>query len=214
MNEIGKNVYDNLSIMPFDLQGWGGNNPIFEKLITRIKPSSIIEVGTWKGQSAINMANIVKAQGLNCKIYCVDTWLGSLEFWDWLNHTPERDLLLKNGYPQVYYQFLSNVVHCNHQDIIVPVPLPSNLAAKLLKKMEVTADLIYIDASHEEDDVYADICSYKNLLSENGVLFGDDYGWYSVKCAVDRYQQQTNCGIEILDTQWMLTKPNVVQTVE
>lgn len=176
MNLLNNKIYENLDILPLDLQGWNGDKPIFKELITETRPKVIVEVGTWKGQSAINMGKICKELGLNTKIYCIDTWLGSLEFWHGLNDTKERDLMLKNGYPNIYYQFLSNVVHSGLQDVIIPVPLPSSIGIKLLAKLGITADLIYIDGSHDFNDVYIDI-EQTNMFLNNGksVLFGDDY---------------------------------------
>ena len=43
-----------------DLFGWGGEDKIFNELISRYKPKVIAEVGTYKGQSAINMAKALK----------------------------------------------------------------------------------------------------------------------------------------------------------
>ena len=41
-----------------DLQGWGSKHVIFEYLLQKIKPNLIIELGTWKGASAIHMLNL------------------------------------------------------------------------------------------------------------------------------------------------------------
>ena len=211
MNNIGTDVYDSfVPTHPLDLQGWVGNQTIFEKLIDQQKPNVIIEVGTWKGKSAIMMANVVKRLNLNCKIYCVDTWLGAIEFWDWLSHTPERNLHLKHGYPQVYYQFLSNVVHTNNQDVIIPVPLPSNLGCKLLKRKNIQSQLIYIDASHETDDVYDDMKHYYELLSPGGIMFGDDYSWESVRNGVNKFVSDRNYQSQLSNDghlNWILKKP-------
>lgn len=205
MNIITNKIYENLELLPEDLTGWGGTDPIFEQLISEVKPKIIVEVGTWKGQSAITMANAVKRHNLDTTIYCIDTWLGALEFWHWLKETDERDLMLKNGYPQIYYQFLSNVVHNQAQDIIIPFPNTSTCGAAFLKCNKVSADLIYIDASHEEADVYSDICSYYELLNEGGVLFGDDVAWPSVRLAFERFEKERGVKVEIVNERhWVL----------
>jgi predicted O-methyltransferase YrrM len=205
MNKIDNTIYDNLELLPYDCQGWGGTLPIFSELISTVKPRLIIEVGSWKGQSAITMAKTVKELKLDCKIICVDTWLGALEFWDWEKHTPERNLLQKNGYPQIYYQFLSNVVHDNVQDIITPFPNTSSIAARYFKNQKVTADLIYIDASHDEEDVYLDIQNYIGLLSPHGIIFGDDYiGWDGVNKAVNRFIKDHNKKLETSGIHWKI----------
>jgi hypothetical protein len=183
MNTIGENIYNNLDLLPEDLQGWNSYHPIFRQLIRQTEPKVIIEVGTWKGASAINMARICKTLGLQTKIYCIDTWLGALEFWHGEHNTKERDLLLKNGYPQIYYQFISNVVHNGVEDFIIPVPNTSLNGARLLNAIQIKAELIYIDGSHEYEDVKADIAAYKELCT--GIMFGDDYNWPFVKQAVN-----------------------------
>ena len=186
MNNIDQNIYQDFQPMPLDITGWNGTSAVFSRLIEETKPEVIIEVGTWKGQSAITIAKACKALGLNTKIYCIDTWLGATEFWTFLRNTPERDLLLKNGYPQIYYQFLSNVVHSEVQDHIVPIPNTSDNGCRILDYHGIKADLIYIDASHEYEDVKRDIIQYQRLLKLNGIMFGDDWSdWKGVREAVD-----------------------------
>ena len=105
MNTIGQNIYEGLELLPEDLQGWNSNSDIFSNLIKKVLPNTIIEVGTWKGGSAVSMAKycktiipFYKSNYDTTKIYCIDTWLGAAEFWTGeLARTPERNLLLKNG---------------------------------------------------------------------------------------------------------------------
>lgn len=185
MNAIGENIYKGFKPLKKDVQGWNSEHHIFKELIERVNPKVIIEVGTWKGASAITMCNAVKELGLETKMYCVDTWLGALEFLTNLKDTKERDLRFKNGYPQIYYQFLSNIVHSGYQDIITPIPNTSATAARYFKAHDIKADLIYVDASHEYEDVKADIENYSTLLNDGGVMFGDDYSWPGVFRAVN-----------------------------
>lgn len=170
-----------------DLHGWGSTDGVFSMLIDEIRPKTIIEVGTWKGASAIHMAKLSTAQ-----IVCVDTWLGALEFWrDRDDENRFLSLNLKNGYPTVYYQFLANVVHSNCQDRITPFPQTSLIAARYFAEKQAQADMIYIDASHDEEDVAADLRAYWPLVRHGGVLFGDDYDtWQGVRSAVNIFAQE------------------------
>ena len=208
MNLIDKSIYENLELLPEDSSGWNGKSQLFEKLIQDLRPKTIIEVGTWKGQSAITMGNSVKNLGLETKIYCVDTWLGAIEFWGFLKETEERNLFLKNGYPQVYFQFLSNVVHHGLQDIILPFPNTSENGYRYLRDNGISPELVYIDASHEEDDVYRDITNYYNLLSIGGVIFGDDYiSWEGVNKSVNRFSEENNLTFDVIENNfWLITK--------
>jgi hypothetical protein len=194
---------------PMDLQSWGSHSPAFHELVQAVRPQLIIEVGTWKGGSAVRFADEAVASGLDkTQILCVDTWLGSLEFWT-EQDDPERyrSLRLKNGYPQVYYQFLANVCHRGHQQRIIPFPQSSSTAALWLRYFGFTAELIYIDASHEEDDVYADLLAYWEVLAPGGVMFGDDWSWDGVRVAVLRFAREENLTYRIIADKWVLDKP-------
>jgi hypothetical protein len=148
MNEIGKDIYSIPGKGNANPDGWNSKHTLFEDILKRYDSPTIIEV---------------------------DTWLGSLEFWTTHRQTPERDLMLKHGYPQVYYQFIRNVQAAGLGHLITPVPMPSLQAAQYFKYMEIQADVIYIDASHEQDDVKRDILAYLPLVKPGGIIFGDDY---------------------------------------
>lgn len=209
MNLINENIYLNLELLPLDLGGWNGNSSVFENFIKETNPTTIIEVGSWKGQSAINMGNVIKKANMNTKIYCVDTWLGAIEFWTSGKSTSERNLKTKNGYPQIYYQFLSNVVHNNLQDIILPFPNTSENGYRYFSYNNIKAQLIYIDASHEEDDVYRDLNNFYELLDDGGIMFGDDYQkeWPGVINSVNRFVKEKNTSVEIINNNfWKIKK--------
>jgi len=175
---------------PDDLTGWGGNDPVFSMLIDKVQPRVIVEVGTWKGQSALNMVSLAKKYHEDVTVFCVDTWLGSSEFWMKQHSANQKMLNLKNGFPSFYYQFLANVVRAKAEDHIVPIPLPSAIAKRVLGDLKGAIDLIYIDGDHAEDSVYQDISLWYPLLSDKGIMFGHDQTWRSVRKAVWRYSHE------------------------
>ncbi len=193
------------SALPYDPAGWGSQSPAFAPLIAELRPRLIIEVGTWKGGSALHMADLLAQQGLTAKLLCIDTWLGALEFWsDQSDAERFQALECKHGYPSVYYRFLANVCHAGHQQRIVPFPLPSSTAALWLLRTNLRAEMIYIDGSHEEEDVYQDLLDYGGLVAAGGVLFGDDWTWTGVRQAVERYAGEKGLVIQHLEDKWVL----------
>ena len=72
---------------------------------------------------------------------------------------------------------------------VYPLPMTSTAAYYLLKRFEIQADLIYIDAGHEHDEVYTDLSLYYNLLRLGGVMACDDYtaGWPGVVSAINQF---------------------------
>ena len=102
----------------------------------------------------------------------------------------------KNGYPTMYYKFISNVILEGVQDVIQPFPFPSSVAfktlEKLFKRFDVKADFIFVDGSHEECDVALDLYYYYQLLKDGGRLWGDDWGWDGVQTAVLNFVAENN----------------------
>jgi predicted O-methyltransferase YrrM len=188
------------------LWGWNGDRQIFPALVDQFKPKLIIEVGSWMGQSAANLATSCKKFGLvDTTLICIDTWLGSKEHWrdpSLIGH-----LELVNGYPSFYRRYLTNMYNAGVSDMVVPIPLPSQIAASFLKDFpDVKADLIYIDGSHDEKDVYDDLSVYWDLLSPGGVVFGDDWPWEQVSNAVKAFCADKGRAYQVHDINWLIQK--------
>src|SRR5258707_15432761 len=78
-----------------DLQGWASTHPYFATFIDETQAEEIIEVGTWKGASAISMARHATSAVPGATILCIDTWLGSSEIW--ADDTLRPLLNIRNG---------------------------------------------------------------------------------------------------------------------
>ena len=192
---------------PPDLQGWGSQHAVFEAVLKRCRPKLIIEVGSWKGASAIHMAGLCKKFDNNAEIVCVDTWLGSPGLYTRPDDPWHSSLAHINGYPSMYYTFLANVVRAGHADAITPLPLPSQHAAEVLAAFGAKADVIYIDAGHDYASVRADIESYWALLSDDGVLVGDDYrAWPGVTKAATEFAGKVGNPIYATDGKFVIPR--------
>ncbi len=180
-----------------DTHGWLDTENftnVFATAITNVQDPFVVEVGTWKGKSACAMASHFNATKKKGKILCIDTWLGAPEFLTWGidDETRGRSLKKRHGYPTVYETFLANVKSLGHDESIVPLPLSSIQAAEVLTYYKLEPDIVYIDASHEENAVRADINAYFPLVKKgSGVMFGDDYkSWPGVRKAVDAFANE------------------------
>ena len=157
------------------LSGWNVNPVLYEEIISVKKPDIILELGSWYGASAISMGRIIKEKGLHTKIICVDTWLGSFEFIGWHDSDHNRALIPSYGFPNAYYQFLSNVCRNNLQDVIIPLPNTIKHSCKWLQKHNIQVDVIYIDGDNGASSIYEDIKNSWPLLKDGGIMFGDDF---------------------------------------
>lgn len=191
-----------------DLQGWNSAHPIFAELVAFLQPGLIVEVGSWKGASAIHMAELAKAHRPDCRVVCIDTWTASNKAL-WVQPELRGIYGLKNGFPTVYWQFLANVIHSGYSDAILPLPVTSLCGAEILEHYGVLADLIYIDAGHSLDDVALDLKAYWPLVRPGGFLFGDDYSdtWPGVCQAVIRFCAEENLRLMTFAEKWCVQKP-------
>ncbi len=178
-------------------QNWGGRSPIFEEYILETRPKIILELGCFLGDSTITMANVLKKESLDSHIITVDTWLGSQEHWlqDKCNLLHEFSYF-EYGIGTLYDKCLSNFIHKQVEDYIIPMPTTTDTAYDVLNSLGFKFDMIYMDADHRYDVVYSDLCKYYNLLNPNGILFGHDVDWEPVKNAVVMFSNEHNKRIE------------------
>ncbi|HEX2578927.1 MAG TPA: class I SAM-dependent methyltransferase [Rhabdochlamydiaceae bacterium] len=185
--------YDSIEVLPFNPQGWYINGPSMEWLIRRGNVKIIIEVGSWLGLSTRHLAKTIPEDGI---VYAVDHWKGS----------PNEDNS-SFDIPNLYRQFLSNVIHENLTHKIVPVRMSSLEASQVLK---VKPDLIYLDATHDFTNVMLDLIVWFPLVKGHGTMCGDDYFWADdpskgggpVKRAVDTFARENNLTVRH-DGRWM-----------
>ena len=176
------------------------------RAVDLLRPQNILEIGSWKGRSAINIARHAKSLGLSPELVCVDTWLGSAEHW--LREGPGwyESLIIRHGHPELYNTFLSNVVRAGLQDIITPFPCTSETAAIVLARHGFYFDLCYVDAAHEEGPVSRDLDACWTLLREPGVLIGDDFGWPGVNAAVTKFAESRKLVVHVDAEKYILVK--------
>jgi len=203
---------DSKDLLPPDMQGWNYGNKIFAQLVEKIRPYRVFEVGSWKGMSTINLHRQLEKLNQPFELYCIDTWLGSLEHMD--GQYAGGKYPKKYGYPQLYMQFLSNLHYAGCLNNIIPIPNTSITAARHLKSMHINANLIYIDASHESPDVYHDIKNYWDLLLEGGVMFGDDYDFGTVANDVKQFFNEKEITYRIVDGVYWVSSPKIIKTIK
>ena len=207
-----QDVWGDMEPWPTQIHRYNDWSRYFKEIIQTQKPKIVVEIGSWYGFSAISMADIMKAEGIDGAVICIDTWLGSIEHW--AGKINQEHLMLKHGYPQVFYQFMSNVKRAGHLDIIFPIPMPSLAAIRWLDLKGVKADMVYIDGSHNEHDVEWDLRYSWGILNDGGTLCGDDYTWYTVSAPVEAFaaeiEKKVIVGDEIISSRgtpqafWMI----------
>ncbi|MEZ5967000.1 MAG: class I SAM-dependent methyltransferase [Planctomycetota bacterium] len=149
---------------------------------------TIVEIGSFFGRSTICLARGSRAGG-GAHVHAIDPQLGSPK------HT-ER-LGCRDPYPW----FLANLERAGIADLVTPHKTTSLAAAAAF---EGAVDLLFLDGSHEEDDVAADYAAWFPRLRVGGlVAFHDSWHMRGVRRVTE----------ELLRAGAPLTRPRLVDTI-
>ena len=156
-----------------DFQGWNSGHDFLSESIAALRPSTVIEIGVWKGGSLMTMASAAKRLGIDSAFIAVDTWRGSSEHW--LNEDCYPSLKVRGGISRLQETFMTNIMAKGLQSYVVPLPLDSVNAYQVCLKQGISPDLIHIDAGHDFESVSLDLKLWSSILADNGAIIMDDY---------------------------------------
>ncbi len=156
-------------------ENWFTYKNLYKSMVEKFNSGSIfVEVGCWKGKSSAYLAVEILNSGKNIKLNCIDTWKGSVEHLEY-EHVKKNTL---------YDLFINNVSPL--LTIINPIRMESVDASKIFEDNSI--DFIFIDASHDYNNVKSDIKSWYPKLKNGGVIAGHDYNnWKGVEKAVNEF---------------------------
>lgn len=166
--------------------GWfpDENKETLLKLIQKYEIKTVIEIGSFLGESTKFFAE-------HCEhVYAVDPfkkWEEGIKFGG-IDNLPEY----------FYDLFDFNMKESGVREKITALPVTSKDAFGLFPTL--TADLIYIDGTHDYENVKQDIELWKNRA--NIILCGDDYdnNWQGLRKAVDEYEKEVIGRVWIIPT--------------
>ncbi|CAM6102305.1 unnamed protein product [Calypogeia fissa] len=192
------------------IKGWGANATVFGRLMREVRPTLIVELGSFLGASAMHMGQIARNLSLETVILCLDDFRG----WPGFRETKFKDIKIHNGENLLYHQFLKNIQFMNLTDLILPVPYST--AATLLAFCEwgIRPDLIEVDAAHDFHSTWIDLNLGYAILKPGGVMFGHDYfnrgKGEGVRRAVDIFARLKNLKVEPDGQHWILRNSSYV----
>ena len=150
-------------------QDWFSHHiPSWEKILSRVRPLRLIEIGCFEGRATTYMIQRCSDFG-PLTLCCIDTWSGSVD-------------LSSAQMAGVEDRFDSNVAlaisKVTHPVTFRKLKHPSSSALiQLLSTGERRFDLVYIDGSHTAPDVLLDAVLAFRLLRIGGIMILDDYLW-------------------------------------
>ena len=165
---LGTNPYEGFptSQWPSNWHGWESEHPWFTQAVSELRPTVVVEVGTFLGGSARYFAKCLRDLWLDSAVVCIDTWLAERVLWS--SEAWRPTLLHRFGRPEFYNTFMANTIRAGLTDYIVPLPMSSTAAALFLEQLQVRAELVYIDGNHEEGDVCRDLDLYYDRVLKPG----------------------------------------------
>lgn len=184
--------------MKVNNHGWFStyHKELFEPLVK--DKSLVLEIGSWMGLSTRFWLDHSDAN-----VICIDTWEGSQE------HKRKNDKRLDT----LYQQFLVNQSEWKNR--VFPMRMSSIKGLLELQKYpDIKPDFIYIDGSHEFEDVYLDVSICYNAYPE-ATITGDDWNWQNealnnrktVREAVTLFMERNDVQIKTLKSAWHFIKP-------
>ena len=148
---------------------WRG--PMLYSLVKRLKPRTIIELGTGRGYGALCMALALNDVGIESRLITVDRTPGDVKY-AW----PYTD---SNGTNKIANDSLNNFWSEN-----LPEALTSRIeflcgdtanVHNLLGDIGSNIDLVFIDGDHSYNGVALDFLSSYSVAASNAVFVFDDY---------------------------------------
>ena len=139
--------------------------------------SSFVEVGAFHGRSALCMVDAIIRHNKKINFFNVDHFKGSTD----LESEPSviNETMLE--------EYLKNINPW--KDYIQTIHLSSEEASKLFYDNEL--DFIFIDGSHEYEDVKNDLACWHNKIKDEGIISGHDWNFTEgVKPAVEEFAHE------------------------
>ncbi len=141
-------------------QGWFHHGDQILALLERARPMVCVELGTWRGASAMAMARLIRQWG--GVLYCVDTWMG------------EVNGGLAPGCPGMLLECAAHLVRAEVAASVRLIPALTVDAAQAWGGPAL--DFLYVDADHSRASTLADLTAWWPHLKPGALVAGDDYG--------------------------------------
>jgi lipopolysaccharide biosynthesis protein len=143
-----------LRLKPFD--HWVGHIPFAFWLVSALRPRTLVEMGTHRGNSFLAFCQAIEAERCGTRAYAVDTWEGDV-------HMAREEGLFEelSAYHDPRYGHFSSLVRATFDE-----------ARELFRDHSV--DVLHIDGTHTYEAVGHDFATWESALSDRAVVLFHD----------------------------------------
>lgn len=136
---------------------WIGHIPFAYELIARLRPDSVVELGTYSGSSFAAFCQAMKAAEVTGKCFGVDLWEGDIHM---------------GRFDETLFNEVSGYMFEHYPDIAVLIRKDFNAAANDFADGSI--DLLHIDGTHTYEAVSNDFHTWLPKLSDRAVVLFHD----------------------------------------
>ena len=171
---------------------WTGHIPFAAFLVKLLKPKTIVELGTHRGNSYFSFCQAVQELGIDTKCYAVDTWQGDSQ----AGFYADSVFNMVNSHNEENYKEFSSLLRMKFDEANP-------------KFSSESVDLLHIDGFHSYEAVKHDFESWLPKLSKNAVvlfhdvnIFREGFGvwqyWAELKERYTGFQFLHSAGLGVL----------------
>lgn len=164
-----------------------GIQALYSKVIDMYDNATFVEIGAWKGKSAMFMAEKIKSSKKNIRFYTIDIFEYTKEYDEQNIGKSFYEETLKNLKPlEIYTQVLKGT---------------SESFSYQFENESI--DFLFIDGDHTYESVKNDIFLWFPKIKKGGIISGHDY---TEPCGVKKAVDEFFSVATIIGTSWALRK--------
>ncbi|MES2272975.1 MAG: hypothetical protein V4487_02150 [Chlamydiota bacterium] len=154
------------------------HDPIFESLIENHEIKNVIYIGSSVEEAALDLGSLIPSDG---KIIAIDACPDEHE----------------------YLQFLSNAIHAQLTDRVIPVQMDPLKAARKMKELDLNLDLIFLEGPQDDFSTYELLYAWTFYIKNSGLTCGSGWNTYEVQRDVNQFAFENNRIVHSNGNFWM-----------
>jgi predicted O-methyltransferase YrrM len=195
-----------------DVPGWVNDALwIFQEVVDNSSDGDVlVEIGTYFGQSACYMGELIKNSGKNIKFYTFDSYDLDASFNADMHPKQFKEYRFSEELKLAPFSELvkSHIRLCGIDDCVTPIICDGRYAYKFYEDNSLM--LVYTDGINNQNDLFEFLNNLWPKLKKGGILAGDDIVFTDIQIAVKKFCDYHNLDydkdVRKTELSWLITK--------